>query len=131
MAEIRYGTLKYLEQQLTDLQREASEIARQGSLVPQEVRQADIAEVVARRARIPLARLLESERERLLKLEARLAQRLRSAACYCGSGQCCTPDADGFAAHQTAGVVLLAQPAWGRQKWPRRWPRRSLMTRRR
>ena len=52
-AEIRYGTLKYLEQQLTDLQREASEIARQGSLVPQEVRQADIAEVVARRARIP------------------------------------------------------------------------------
>ena len=75
-AEIRYGTLKYLEQQLTDLQREASEIARQGSLVPQEVRQADIAEVVARRARIPLARLLESERERLLKLEARLAQRV-------------------------------------------------------
>ena len=39
--------------------------------MPQEVRQADIAEVVARRARIPLARLLESERERLLKLEAR------------------------------------------------------------
>jgi ATP-dependent Clp protease ATP-binding subunit ClpB len=75
-AELRYGTLKYLEQQLTDLQREAGEIARQGSLVPQEVRQADIAEVVARRARIPLARLLESERERMLRLEARLAQRV-------------------------------------------------------
>jgi ATP-dependent Clp protease ATP-binding subunit ClpB len=75
-AELRYGTLKYLEQQLTDLQREASEIERQGSLVPQEVHQADIAEVVARRARIPLARLLESERERMLKLETRLAQRV-------------------------------------------------------
>jgi ATP-dependent Clp protease ATP-binding subunit ClpB len=46
------------------------------NLVRQEVREEGIAEVVARRARIPLARLLETERERMLKLEERLAQRV-------------------------------------------------------
>jgi ATP-dependent Clp protease ATP-binding subunit ClpB len=75
-AELRYGTLKYLEQQLADLQGQVQEIERQGSLVRQEVCREDVAEVVARRARIPLARLLESERERLLQLEERLAQRV-------------------------------------------------------
>jgi ATP-dependent Clp protease ATP-binding subunit ClpB len=75
-AEIRYGSLKYLEQQLADLQCEVAAIEREGSLVRQEVHEEDIAEVVARRARIPLARLLESERERMLKLEERIAQRV-------------------------------------------------------
>lgn len=75
-AEVRYGTMKYLDEQLADLTLKASEMEKGGSLVPQEVRKEDIAEVVARRARIPLARLLESERERLLKLEERLAQRV-------------------------------------------------------
>ncbi len=40
------------------------------------VRQADVAAVVARRARVPVSRLLQSERERLLTLEARLGERL-------------------------------------------------------
>ena len=75
-AEIRYGSLKYLEQQLEDLQREAAAIEKDGSLVPQEVRVEDIAAVVARRARIPVARLFESERERMLKLEERIGQRV-------------------------------------------------------
>ncbi len=75
-AEIRYGALKYLDQQLADLQEEVDQIEREGSLVPQEVRKEDIAAVVARRARIPVARLLESERERLLKLEKRMGQRV-------------------------------------------------------
>jgi ATP-dependent Clp protease ATP-binding subunit ClpB len=75
-AEIRYGSLKYLEQQLADLQGAVAEVEREGSLVRQEVREADIAEVVARRARIPLTRLLESERQRMLKLEERLALRV-------------------------------------------------------
>jgi ATP-dependent Clp protease ATP-binding subunit ClpB len=75
-AEIRYGSLKYLEQQLTDLQADVVAIEREGSLVRQEVGEEDIAELVAYRARIPTARLLESERERLLKLEERLARRV-------------------------------------------------------
>jgi ATP-dependent Clp protease ATP-binding subunit ClpB len=75
-AEIRYGSLKYLEQQLADLEREVAEIGRDGGLVPQEVGKEEIAEVVARRARIPVARLFESERERMIKLEERIGSRV-------------------------------------------------------
>ncbi|HKX26316.1 MAG TPA: AAA family ATPase, partial [Blastocatellia bacterium] len=75
-AEIRYGSLKYLEQQLEDQQRGVAEIEQGGGLVPQEVRKEDIAEVIARRARIPVARLFESERERMLKLEERMNSRV-------------------------------------------------------
>jgi ATP-dependent Clp protease ATP-binding subunit ClpB len=75
-AEIRYGSLKYLEQQLADLERDVAEIERDGGLVPQEVGKEQIAEVVARRARIPVARLFESERERMMKLEERIGGRV-------------------------------------------------------
>jgi ATP-dependent Clp protease ATP-binding subunit ClpB len=75
-AEIRYGSLKYLEQQLADLERVVAEIGRDGGLVPQEVGKEEIAEVVARRARIPVARLFESERERMVKLEERIGGRV-------------------------------------------------------
>ena len=75
-AEIRYGTLKYLGDQLADVQSAVLEIEQTGGLVPQEVRKEIIAEVVARRARIPMARLLESDRERLLKLEERLSEKV-------------------------------------------------------
>src|SRR5262245_29555025 len=75
-AEIRYGGLKYLEQQLADLEREVAEIGRDGGLVPQEVGKEEVAEVVARRARIPVARLFESERERMMKLEERIGGRV-------------------------------------------------------
>jgi len=75
-AEIRYGSLKYLEQQLADLEAQVAAIVRDGGLVPQEVRKEEIAEVVARRARIPVARLFESERERMIKLEERIGARV-------------------------------------------------------
>lgn len=75
-AEIRYGTLKYLNEQLADVQQQVIEIEKDGGLVPQEVRKEVIAEVVARRGRVPLARLFESERERMLKLEERLSGRV-------------------------------------------------------
>src|SRR5262245_28670098 len=75
-AEIRYGSLKYLEQQLADLEAQVAAIVRDGSLVPQEVGKEEIADVVARRARIPVARLFESERERMIKLEERIGARV-------------------------------------------------------
>ena len=72
-AELRYGTLKYLLEQEADLE---ARHAAAGTLVSREVGPADVAEVVARRARIPVARMMESERERLLHLEDRLAARV-------------------------------------------------------
>ena len=75
-AEIRYGTMKYLADQETDLVKQLDTVTAEGLLVPHEVGTADVADVVARRARVPVSRMLESERERLVKLEERLGGRV-------------------------------------------------------
>jgi ATP-dependent Clp protease ATP-binding subunit ClpB len=75
-AEIRYGSLKYLEQQREDLEKQLAGVAAAGAMVPQEVRPENIAEVVAEHTGIPLQRMLESERDRLLKLEERIGARV-------------------------------------------------------
>ena len=68
-AEIRYGSLKYLQIARADLEQQ---LAASGGGTD-EVLPEHIAEVVAERASIPVQRMLESERERLMKLEERLA----------------------------------------------------------
>jgi ATP-dependent Clp protease ATP-binding subunit ClpB len=75
-AEIRYGTLEYLEAQRSDLERKLEETAGEGSSVPDEVCAEHVAEVIADRVGIPIHRMLESERERLVKLEERLSGRV-------------------------------------------------------
>jgi ATP-dependent Clp protease ATP-binding subunit ClpB len=75
-AEIRYGSLRYLEAQRSDLERELVEDANSSPSVPNEVRVEHVAEVVADRVGIPIHRMLESERTRLMKLEERLSERV-------------------------------------------------------
>jgi ATP-dependent Clp protease ATP-binding subunit ClpB len=75
-AEIRYGSLKYLDQQRVDLEKQLSEIASGEGMIPEEVRAEHVAEVVAERVGVPIQRMLESERERLLKLEERIGARV-------------------------------------------------------
>src|SRR5579883_3049543 len=74
-AEIRYGSLKYLEQQREDLERRAGE-QKQTAILSDLVRPEDIAEVISERVGVPVQRMLESERERLLKLEERIGSRV-------------------------------------------------------
>jgi ATP-dependent Clp protease ATP-binding subunit ClpB len=74
-AGIRYGSLRYLEQQRSDLEIRIS-ASRENPLVPAEVTAELVAEVIAERTGIPVHRLMESERERLLHLEERLAERV-------------------------------------------------------
>ncbi len=71
-AEIRYGSLKYLEQQLADLEKQTAHI----SLVPDTVMPEHVAEVIAEMTGIPSSRMMESEKERLMKLEERLGERV-------------------------------------------------------
>lgn len=71
-AEIRYGSLKYLEQQLADLEKQQP----QTHVVQDTVLPEHIAEAIAERTGIPSSRMMESERERLLRLEERLAERV-------------------------------------------------------
>jgi len=75
-AEIKYGPLKALGEQEKDLTAQLEAVKAEGALVPEEVGTDDIAEIVGRRAGVPVSRMLESERERLLKLEERLGERV-------------------------------------------------------
>jgi len=72
VAELRYGTLPELEKQLQEVEAKAEEKA----LLREEVTEEEIAEVVARWTGIPVTRLMEGEREKLLRLEDVLHERV-------------------------------------------------------
>ncbi|MFM7195919.1 MAG: ATP-dependent Clp protease ATP-binding subunit, partial [Bacteroidota bacterium] len=76
VAEIRYGRIVDAEKKLTDLQGSLKEMESGQSLMKEEVDSEDIAEVVARWTGIPVSKMLQSEREKLLHLEAELGKRV-------------------------------------------------------
>ena len=76
VAEIRYGKLKELEQDIANIQQELHSKQGDSALVKEEVTADDIAEVVSRWTGIPVNRMLESEREKLLHLEEELHKRV-------------------------------------------------------
>ncbi|HMF65584.1 MAG TPA: AAA family ATPase [Edaphobacter sp.] len=74
-AEIRYGALKHLESQRIDLDAQVAAF-RENAMVSDKVLPEHIAEVIAERSGVPASRMLESERERFLRLEERLGERV-------------------------------------------------------
>ncbi len=76
VAEIRYGQIKALEDEIEAVQRQLRE--RQGgqALVKEEVTADDIADVVSKWTGIPVSRMMQSEREKLLHLEEELHKRV-------------------------------------------------------
>ncbi len=72
VAQIRYGTLRDLEKQLTDFGNRLSGIQKDGSLLKEEVDEEDIAGVVSKWTGIPLNKLVEGQTEKLLKMEQQL-----------------------------------------------------------
>ncbi|MCU0410612.1 MAG: ATP-dependent Clp protease ATP-binding subunit, partial [Bacteroidales bacterium] len=76
VAEIRYGKLVENEREIERLNREIAEKRNTGSMVRDDVRSEDIAEIVSRWTGIPVSRMLESEREKLLRLEEELHNRV-------------------------------------------------------
>ena len=75
-AELKYGKLIGIESQLA---RETEELARRqsaGKLIKEEVDEEDVAQVVSRWTRIPVAKLLEGEMQKLLRLEEELRRRV-------------------------------------------------------
>jgi len=75
VAEIRYGRLKELEEKLHNLQAEFANL-KENALVKEEVTREDVAEVVAKWTGIPVSKMLQSEREKLLHLEEELHKRV-------------------------------------------------------
>ena len=75
-AELRYGKLNELTIRLEDANTMLVELQQDKRMLKEEVEPDDIAEVVSRWTGIPVTRLLEGEKEKLLKMEERLGQRV-------------------------------------------------------
>jgi ATP-dependent Clp protease ATP-binding subunit ClpB len=75
-AEITYGTIPQLEKRMRETEQKLASTEGRPKYLKEEVTAEDIAEVVARWTGIPVTRMLESERERLTKLDKELAKRV-------------------------------------------------------
>ena len=76
VAEIRYGKIKEAQEDLEKLQKNLLENQSESSLIKEEVTYEDIADVVAKWTGIPVTKMIQSEREKLLKLEDELHKRV-------------------------------------------------------
>lgn len=76
VAEIRYGRIKQAEAEIEHLKGELQKVQADFALIKEEVDAEDIAEVVSRWTGIPVSRMLQSEREKLLHLEEKLHKRV-------------------------------------------------------
>src|SRR5258705_12102391 len=73
-AEISYGRIPAIEKEIGTLEKRLAEIQKKGKYLKEEVDAEDIAEIVAKWTGIPVTKMLESEKARLLKLEEELGR---------------------------------------------------------
>ena len=76
VAELRYGVIVGLEKKIKEASAKLQEVQKDQKMLKEEVDAEDIAEIVARWTGIPVSRMLESERVKLLHLEDRLQERV-------------------------------------------------------
>jgi ATP-dependent Clp protease ATP-binding subunit ClpB len=76
VAELRYGKIKDAQERLNTLETELASNQGESSLIKEEVTYEDIAEVVAKWTGIPVTKMLQSDRDKLLKLESELHRRV-------------------------------------------------------
>jgi ATP-dependent Clp protease ATP-binding subunit ClpB len=75
-AEIGYGRIPAAEQEIATLEKRLAEIQKKGKYLKEEVDAEDIAQIVAKWTGIPVTKMLESDRQRLTRLEAELGKRV-------------------------------------------------------
>jgi ATP-dependent Clp protease ATP-binding subunit ClpB len=75
-AELKYGTMIELEKRLEEENRRLAEFQKGKKMLKEEVDSEDIAEVIAKWTHIPVAKLMEGEKEKLLNMEERLGKRV-------------------------------------------------------
>lgn len=76
VAELRYGRIKEAEENLEKAKKQLAEIQKSSNLIKEEVDAEEIAEVVSKWTGIPVSKMLQSEREKLLHLEEELGKRV-------------------------------------------------------
>jgi ATP-dependent Clp protease ATP-binding subunit ClpB len=75
-AEIQYGLLRELEKQLDGEQAKLAELQKQGSVLSEEVTPEEIAEIVSKWTGVPVAKMMEGEQEKLLRMEDNMRRRV-------------------------------------------------------
>lgn len=75
-AELRHGTIPMLEKELTEFEQKMNQNQSESRLLREDVTEEEIADIVSRWTNIPLTKLVEGEREKLLKLESILQERV-------------------------------------------------------
>ena len=75
-AELRYGKLNQLQKQLEEVKAILQELQKDSIMLKEEVDEEDIAEVVSKWTGIPISRMMESEKVKLLKMENRIQERV-------------------------------------------------------
>ena len=76
VAELRYGRIRESEEKLNQLKGQVKELQGDNAMLQEEVTSNDIAEVVAKWTGIPVSKMLQSERDKLLHLEGELSKRV-------------------------------------------------------
>ena len=76
VAELRYGTITQLEKDLVETKKELNEVQEGRSLLKEQVEAEEIADIVSRWTGIPVTKMLSSERQKLLRLEDELHNRV-------------------------------------------------------
>jgi ATP-dependent Clp protease ATP-binding subunit ClpB len=75
-AELKYGSLPDLQKRLEQVNQKLIELQKDRKMLKEEVDEEDVAEVVAKWTGIPVSRMMESEREKLVRMEERIHQRV-------------------------------------------------------
>ncbi len=76
VAKIRYGEIPELQKKVEELQEKLRNIQKERAFIKEEVDEEDIAKIISKWTGIPVSKLLESEKEKLLKMEERLSKRV-------------------------------------------------------
>lgn len=132
VAEIRYGELKQLQDQMDTLRKRVHDEQGGEALVREEVTADDIAEVVSRWTGIPVSRMMQSEREKLLHLRTNCIN-VSSDKTRLSMPFAMLSDAVGQD-FRTPNDRLHPSSSWERQalerqNWRKLWPSTSSMTR--
>ncbi|MFZ0392154.1 MAG: ATP-dependent chaperone ClpB, partial [Calditrichia bacterium] len=76
VAELKYGEIPRLEKIITEANQRLLDIQKDKKMLKEEVDDEDVAEIVSRWTGVPVSRMMESEREKLLKIEDKLSERV-------------------------------------------------------
>ncbi len=117
VAEIRYGRLQALENEIKNIQADLKQKQGDNAMIKEEVTAEDIADVVSRWTGIPVSKMLQSERDKLLHLEDELHLRV------IGQDEAIQAVADAVRRRPVRSVhsSFWVQPVSVKPNWPRHW----------